>query len=285
MKKLFLLIQTTIILIILSTTSCKFGLKQVFYRPNPVEERSATIKEIIPEIDVSSKDIYSFLILADIHFGSAEKQDVQALLDFLCTTEPFPDFCFSLGDITDHGLEEEYVEYNNELVQKLEEMGIKCLNVVGNHDLFNSGWVNFEQYCYPYTSFYKFTLDNLSYYVLDSASGNLSKPQFDALEKAFNNDSNEKIALAHIPLYAEDAVYFVIQDTQERNEILSLFAQNNVKLFIGAHIHDFLVTKYENDMIEVNVPSLLEQKGWTIFTVDKTKNTITCKAWINGEEQ
>lgn len=284
MKKT-LYITAIIIFSVIIFSSCSYGIKEIIYRKAPsVEERAKELSTIDSEMDFSQKDKYTFLVISDVHYGAKKASIENKFLDFLSNLPELPDFCICLGDIAEHGLEEEYITYNEKLIQPLEELGIKTYNTVGNHDLYNSGWYNYIKYNYPYTSFYKFEIDGLSYYFLDSASCNLSKPQINQLKSAFEDDNNPKFAFTHVGLYSDDTTYFIMQDSQERNELISLFEKNNMKLFVCGHIHYYAETKFDN-MQEINIPAFLDQEGWTLFTVDKTDNTYTYKNWIYGVEQ
>lgn len=265
-------------------TSCSYGLKEVFKRDFPVEERASELLEIDTGLDLSQKEKYSFVVISDVHYGAKKASIEEKFLNFISDLPERPDFCLCLGDIAEHGLEEEYIAFNEKLVKPLEELGLKTFNVAGNHDLYNTGWNNYTKYNYPNTSFYKFELEGTSFYFLDSASCNLSKPQFAQLEKAFEKDKNQKFSFAHVGLYADDTTYFIMQDTQERNELISLFEKNNMKLFVCGHIHYYAETQYDN-LKEITVPAFLEQEGWTIFTVDKADNSYTYRSWIGGVEQ
>lgn len=264
---------------LLTLTGCRFGLEQVFYRKMPVEDRASELTVIEPEGNAGAKSEYSFVIISDVHYGAVKKPKDQEFVSFIADMETRPDFCISLGDIAEFGAEEDYTGFCDGIVEPLEELGIKTYNIVGNHDLYNNGWEHFTKYCYPYTSFYKFVIGDISYYFLDSASGNLSKPQFTALKKAFKDDSNKKFVFSHIPLYAEDTTYFVMQDSQERNELISLFEKNNVMYYIGGHIHYYRYTAFDSFQ-ELNIPAFNAQSGWTIFTVDTEKETVSFQTWL-----
>lgn len=272
MKKHFLIF--TLLLAIFLQTGCSYGIMQGFYRKMPVEDRAQQLLQITPPFTIPSDQNYSFIVIGDLHFGAPKKADTQAFINQIAEMDPRPTFCISVGDATERGVEKEYDDYIEIIVQPLEDLGIQTFNIVGNHDLYNHGWDYYARTCYPYTSFYKFVINDLSYYFIDTASGNLSKPQMPIFKEAIENDPNRKIICSHVPLYAEDVTYFVMQDTQERNELISLFEKNNVEYYIGGHFHFFRLTTY-NNFQEINIPAFLDLGGWGVFNVNQTKQTIT----------
>lgn len=254
--------------------SCSYGIMQGFYRKNPVEVRASQLKEITPSLNITENGEYCFIVTADLHFGAKQKADLDTFFKTISEMKLRPSFMINLGDIAEHGYKNEYEEFVEKLVTPLEDLGIKTFNVTGNHDLFNSGWDNFTQLSYPYTSFYKFEINDISYYFLDSASGNLSKPQITILSESLQNDTNKKMIFTHFPLYGEDIMYFAIQDTQERNELISLFEKSNVSFYACGHDHRYRKSDFTN-FTEVCVPAFLEFGGWVVFTVNQKDGSIT----------
>ena len=138
-------------------SSCKYGLNEAFYRVHDVSERASEVYELSSPVQ-SDSDFYgktfSVVFFSDIHFGKAgskryEENFLTWLTSFVETNE-VPAFCVCLGDIADHGLEEEFIEYNSFAKRVNELLGgndndVKVLNVLGNHDLYNSGWLKYKE--------------------------------------------------------------------------------------------------------------------------------------------
>lgn len=270
--------------------SCKFGLQESFYKKYPVEKRATSVQSIDltdasgNQLNFSGRDTFSFVVISDVHFGACDESKrpdsvfIQKIKNLSSSEKP--DFCLCLGDATEHGYEKEYKDFNKNIVDKLSELNIKTYCVVGNHDLYNTGWKNYVKYNYPNTSLYKFTVNGddscFSFYGIDSGSGNISEPQFSVLKKEFSNDNNPKIVFSHFPLYTQDTFYFVMQDSNERNKLISLFAKNNVRLYLGGHIHEYLKSDY-GSFLELNVPAYLEYKGAELITVNIKNKTYIYK--------
>ncbi len=149
----------------ISTVSCNYGLNEAFGRKNMVYERAVNMTELRDEATqnltdfLSDKKKYTILIISDLHFGrdahKRRKTHAEAE-DSLCewierqkADDKLTDFCICLGDIADHGKEAEYEGYVN-LVQRIKATGIRNVyTVVGNHDLYNSGWRHYSTKIYP----------------------------------------------------------------------------------------------------------------------------------------
>jgi hypothetical protein len=118
----------------------------------------------------------------------------------------------------------------------IEGYGVPVYCVVGNHDLYNDGWNNYVKYCKPYSSFWRFEAGGYAWYGLDTGSGAVGEPQMNALESRMESDPFPKIVCTHYPLYA-GPVYFSLSDVYERAELLSTYADSNVKVLLDGHYH------------------------------------------------
>lgn len=230
-----------ILLICLFFTNCKYGFNNCFYYGSNVNERTKNGILHLDDNPVKTKIEYNILIIADTHFGSrwadVPYKKLYNYLDSIKNTEDWPSFVICLGDSTNAGEESEFILYTEFLQHLQNEYGLKTYNTIGNHDCYQFGWENWKEYCYPYTPFYKFQTQNFSYYFLDTATGTIGKNQLEHLKKDMQNDKNPKIVSSHYPIYTS-TMLFCLGDSFERNELISLFQQNNVKFVIGGHIHD-----------------------------------------------
>lgn len=272
MKIRKLIYSLGLILCSLGAVSCAYGIQEGFKREMPVEKRATELKDL-GGITIANPDDFSFILISDVHFGAKLERHDDAFLKAVSQLSKRPDFCVVLGDVAEHGLEEEYVEFNTVVVQGLEKLGIKTYCTVGNHDLYNSGWESYAAHNYPYTSFYKANGGGCSFYFIDSASCTVGEPQFNALQNSFKADDAPKFIFTHVPLHADDTKYFVMQDTDERNELISLFAQNNVKFYYAGHIHYVRDTDF-GAFVEKNVPAYLAQKGFELCTVKRDSELV-----------
>lgn len=296
------LIISTILLLLTTLNSCRlmeYDLTEAFYRLMNVEKRTAEFKVLEDETNlnlIADDEEYDVLIITDIHIGNEnhgkngprreadwfkqlneiDSETGKAILDEV-------KFAICLGDVADHGLLGEFNRFNSLVTEKLQETktskapeGIKIYSVVGNHDLYNSGWNYWSQTQYPGTSFYKFETPSFSWYFIDSASGTIGDQQFDILQKNLKNDPKPKLLFSHIPLYADNFQYFIMQDTEERNAIINTVSKNNSRMFIDGHTHEELYTDF-GKFQEINVPGFLEKYGYGILHVNEKEKTLSMK--------
>lgn len=241
-------------MLLLILTGCKFGFHEMFWRPHPVDERSREVVKLtgseFPFTNISMPSKYDCLILADIHFGNKKNPAWQKV--FFTSLKNYRDthttpmlFCIILGDTSDHGFADEYdtaktFQQRIADTNRLSAYGnipMPIYNVVGNHDVYNSGWNLWKQSCYPHKSVYYFETKQLEWYFVDTASGTLGRPQFSDLKEKLWSSSKPKFIFTHYPLYGNGIVYFSLSDPRERAELISLFAQTNLKLYCSGHYH------------------------------------------------
>lgn len=290
--------------------SCKYyayGLDEFLYRDDEIRNRSEELLDLDSEENENNRgayevlklnedfsdsdfDSYEFLVITDVHFGGEElgnngkRRDKEFfewiknnyVQDGKCSLK----FCVCLGDVAEHGLEDEYSDYKDFTDKLQSEFGLKTYNVVGNHDLYNAGWKNYKDYCFPYTSFYKFRTKNLTYYFLDSASGSLGDRQLGTFvrDMKYNEDGRKKLVFMHVPAYANGLFYFVMQNSIERNKFISYCAKNDVIALIDGHTHKE-ITSDLGSFTEYNLPGYLEKRGWAIVSVDEKLGKVQSKCY------
>ena len=270
-------------------TSCGYGVDEAIYRPAPVTSRANSIYELNEsEAPKITSDEYTIAVFSDIHFGSNDKtrheEDFLAWLEKMKTEGTLPAFCVCLGDIAEHGKEEEYIQYEA-FVKKVEAIlgDGKVYGVLGNHDLFNSGWYTYKKHVFPYKSLYHFKTKTFSWYCIDSANCSLGIDQYKLLKKAFEKDKSPKIVLSHVPVYGNplnNMGYFTFQNSYEADMVITLFIDNNVRLLLSGHIHR-PNKNYFNECTELAVPPFTKDGRWTVITVNENNATVKEEFVIN----
>jgi len=232
--------------------SCKYGFYLGLFDEDDVDERTSSLKKLS---DLSfDADVFSFVIVSDVHFGSSASRDNAAFFEWYknalesAEIEKKPRFLVCLGDSADKGYKSEFEEYN-EFLREIESMessywgkSIKSLTILGNHDLYNNGWENWKSQVYPYTAYYSLVLNgksggSVSLFFLDSANGTLGVDQLESLESEISADVNPKIVFSHYPVYAGGNLLMTLQDTTERSLLLTWFSKNNVRYVFAGHAH------------------------------------------------
>ena len=243
-------------LLFLSCISCNLGIHQSFWRAHPVDSRSTEVTPLssaeFPLANYSLPAKYDCLILSDIHFGNKrnpawQKAFFASLQKYRAAHSTTPLlFCIILGDVAHHGFADEYetakifqqrIADENRLPAEYGAISLPVYNVVGNHDVYNSGWTLWKQTCAPHRSSYYFETNRLGWYFVDTASGTLGRPQFYDLKAKLHDSPKAKFIFTHYPLYSNGIVYFSLSNPRERAELISLFARTNVKLYCSGHYH------------------------------------------------
>lgn len=267
-------------------SACKYGADNPFYPQNSVHFRDTNISHLTSTGFETLPSEYNFVVLTDIHYGALPFQNAPQMPDEVfinwLTNLPAaqkPKFCLILGDVVDYGDDSQYAGFNS-LVSRIEAQGVKVFNSIGNHDLYNSGFPKWKANCYPHTSFYDFKTSRFSFYSLDTGSGGPGFEQLASLKSAFASDSNPKIIFTHYPMYASP-LQFSMNDTTERNLMMSLFAKNNVKLYLCGHIH--IYEKYQMQNFEqYAIPSFLYKGVWAVVNVNETANSYNITFYNKG---
>ena len=230
-------------------------------------------------------------MITDLHYGAGWGEDNER--DFLNwleqrfesgDAEKIPRFIVNLGDTADGGHRSEfkdYVAFENRVkalaAEKLGDSDYKIYSILGNHDLYNNGVEPYEDLCYPYISSYYFniSLSGFGFYFLDTANGTMGTSQLEDFKNKISSDSRPKIIFTHYPIYAGAGKYLLmrLQNTLERNMLLSYFAKYNVKQVYEGHIHArtwFDFTKFREDVIQS-----FRYGAAAVFTVNESKGTVS----------
>lgn len=250
-----------IIVISFFISSCNFGIPAFLWNSDDAEQRSTKITSLTEQSDtpyadaVSGEQSYSFVVITDVHFGADETRHDQEFLSWFAqqlhnTDVSFrPRFVVCLGDTADGGKNSELDDYNNTLVANIVSLGnsawspnsvgqpFKVYTILGNHDLYNDGGDAWAEKIYPHTSYYRFSAGGFSWYFLDTANGTLGSKQLSDFEDKAKNDSLPKIVFSHYPVYAGGNLLLTLQNTMERNRLITAFANDNVKYVFEGHTH------------------------------------------------
>lgn len=295
----------TSFLISLAFSSCaNYGFYQLLFGEEDVDERFSGFSDLSGETVISSdlglNGKYSFIVVTDIHIGASDVHsskmndflDEISLLFESSDKTKIPRFIINLGDTADGGHLSEFNDYNSYL-EKIRKLAVqknvvdsaqdfKVYTILGNHDLYNNGWTDWKKTIYPYKSTYYFSLSSglgsspFSFYFVDTGNGAFGKDQLDSLEKLLKSDSNPKMIFSHYPFYSDNVPFMALEDTAERNYLLSLFAKNNVKALFGGHVHAVFEHGF-GSFSQVNTSALFKNGAFRLVTVDENSARVSTK--------
>lgn len=277
--------------------ACNWGMPIFLYNATGVEDRARDVKVLsgndLPQVGNGSK--YSFVVVTDCHFGEKkygrrEDDFIKKFRELLQNPDPSlqPRFIVNLGDTLDGGHESEANDYNKTAARWIQtakdELGVsdyKVYSILGNHDLYNNGWEVWKEKIYPFTSYYKFTINaggsangGFDFLFLDSGNGTLGGPQIEDLERNLSASPRPKIIFVHYPVYAGGIFYFALDDVAERNRLIADFAENNVKYVFEGHYHpdaDYNLGPFK----EADIGAYLAKKVFGLVTVDEAAGSVS----------
>jgi 3',5'-cyclic AMP phosphodiesterase CpdA len=183
---------------------------------------------------VGNVDNFSFLVIADTHYGWTPYE----FFSFIESNRLAwgIDFVVILGDISEAGLKTQLDIAKSDTIKTT----IPVYPVIGNHDIFASGW---DRYKYVFgRSVYTFTITGLKtnrFIFLDSASGTLGSHQRSWLESILAQPTTgKKIIFTHLSPTDDDIQSFTEYSyPQERYYLFDLFEKNSVDYYLCGHLH------------------------------------------------
>ena len=111
---------------------------------------------------------------------------------------------------------------------------------------------------------------------MDTGNGAFGTDQLDAFEKLLKSDPNPKMIFSHYPFYSDNVPFMALEDTTERNYLLSLFAKNNVKALFGGHVHTVFEHGFGN-FSQINTSALFKNEAFRLVTADESTLSVSTK--------
>ena len=301
-----LCLYVAVLAIVTASISCTYGAYYLLFNEENVDSR-ATSACVLPLAsdstdtlpNLAGRAVYSFVIITDAHFGAARERRDSAFYALFSKQlnasdeSKRPRFVVNLGDTLNAGKAgeaDDYLRFCDELRARAAAAGVPELpiyTILGNHDLYNNGWEVWKDALYPFTSYYTFSLasgaaandaaapQGFSYYFLDSANGTLGKAQLDDVIARMEQDARPKLVFSHYAVYGGGIFYFTLQDTMERNLLISAFAKNNVRYVFAGHDHADHRYTFKDAFKEHVIASFLYKDVCALVTVDENTGAVT----------
>jgi Icc protein len=179
-------------------------------------------------------DTLKFALFSDSHFYYDDLEDVVKLINKQNDIK----FVVSCGDLTESGLSQEYVWYND-IVKKLK---YPLISLIGNHDYRSNGVANYKRLYGPTNMTFK--CGKYKFIVFDDVvwENNNQSPRFDWLEAELNNSDGTEysVLFSHIPPWTDqlEGSYNVMFE--------DLLLESNVILNFFGHVHTYSQGVYAN---------------------------------------
>ena len=93
------------------------------------------------------------------------------------------------------------------------------------------------------------------------------------------SDDAPKLVFMHVPLYADGLFYFTMQNSAERNQIISVFNKHNVKAVVDGHTHIQSVSNLGN-FNEYTMAGYLEKRNKTKKQINESTTTEKCAYYM-----
>jgi predicted phosphodiesterase len=230
----------TIIPVILTAVSCRPEITGLFASPDFSERESSWDGNIMAQNKTPYfGPSYSFIVAADTHIkeGGTPPDYGERYARLKNHLLPSDRFIVVAGDCTDAG--------NRAQIKKFraisENMGRPVYPVLGNHDIYHSGFPNWKELIG--SSVYRIDGDSAMLLMLDSANGTLGARQIDWVKKnmaARNAGQKNVFVFSHMNLFTAESFSLnsleQLTDIRERARLLSLFSGKAAMVFTG-HTH------------------------------------------------
>lgn len=259
------------------------------YKKTSVNFYETPLTRLNKDLPTSAED-FRILLISDTHFGKTKsgtffKKDEFAQYIVENGILDSTDIVVNLGDVSDNSQQEQLDEYKAWSEGLFEDKPI--VNVIGNHDNRNGGVQRFiDTVAYTDSTYYRFIVSDVQFYVVDSAFRTLGRQQLDHLMKTLEaNKDAKKIVLTHIPLYGSITNFYAsFADEKERNYLLSRFSRYGVNLLLTGHKHvpesyydytdsftEIVVNGFHGESFRGSVPAFYVceyKKADSLFTID-----------------
>ena len=220
-----------------------------------VEKRFEQSKEMNEDLKngyVQTQESYAFYVATDPHIDETHKN--LGTFNDAFRNDKGASFGVILGDCID--VKDNLPVYLEALSYSPEKHACdhKIFHILGNHDLFFNGWVNFKELVGPSVFWFEVIFDGGKdlYISLDTATGSLGRKQTKWLNSFLQeNRSNYRhcVILTHTNFFYTDnsQVSSGNMPMEESMALMDLFGKHNVALVLQGHDH------YREDLTFDNV--------------------------------
>ncbi|RYY53077.1 MAG: metallophosphoesterase [Chitinophagaceae bacterium] len=253
--------------LIFLSSSCK---KMFVYHPNEVrpDETDMNAKNIAKLAAVPPASSFSFILIGDT------QRFYDELDDFVKMVNDRDDVTFVVldGDLTDFGLNFEY----NQVAQRLNQIRIPVISVLGNHDMLANGTQIFRKMFGPEN--FTFSYSNTKFVALNTNSRETdfdgTVPDINWMQKEVDDDDGftNVFVVSHVAPFSTDFDKSLEPAYQE-----VIRSNPKARLSLHAHEHSWALTQpYEDDVDYLQV-GYTGERNYALVSVNGEKHTIEKK--------
>lgn len=210
-----------------------------------------TAKNLAKLEGIGSNQTFSFAVIADTHNYYDEYSDC---IDHI-NRNPDVKFVIHVGDLTDQGLQKEYI-INQDILSKLKK---PSLCAIGNHEYFQRNGESLFRTVYGATN-YSTIIDERKFIFFDNNEGENNSVDYAWLDQQVNDGRSYRslFVISHIPPYS-----YSYDDLQNQKEAFErIIAQPRVTRSIFGHEH-FYRTNNEQRFLQVDY---MKKRNYNIVT-------------------
>lgn len=191
-----------------------------------------------PDFNVSGVEDgdFSFLFVGDIHLAGTDSSRLDSVLQAAQTRGDA--FIIFLGDLVEKGDRADFETFK----ARVAHFGFqdKVIYVIGNHDVFNDGWLNYRELFGP--SHFAIDFGHCRFVVIDSADGIVGEKQSDWIEEQLRSNSGiqHTFLLSHyMPVVPGQRTYLKLSNETEAAQLMKMMSRLGVEAWLGGHYHSY----------------------------------------------
>lgn len=225
------------------------------------EQRNLNKKNLdrIAALKLQPQDTLRFALISDNQRFYDELEDVVKAINNYSNQEKPINFTINCGDLTDFGLQEEYI-WQSDRIQKLK---MPYLAVIGNHDCVANGVKIYEAMYGPMDFSFEVAGNKFIALNTNGLEFDYPVPDMDYLRAAINGSSEfqNTFVLSHVPPFDRDF------NSDLTSEYAHIMHSNQVAYSIHGHQHSFRFGQPFNDGQNYLVVDTIQNRNFIVVTV------------------
>jgi Icc protein len=247
--------------LLIATLIMLSGCEKFEFDPNQsvdlVSEENLNFNQVNILKQTKEDSIITIALIGDTHIDYKNTDEIIERINSI----PEVDFVVHAGDLTEHGILQEFKWTAN----YLDKIHKPFVTVIGNHDIVGRGEHIYKHMFGPTN--YSFIYAGVKFILFNSNSreyefsGNV--PDISWINQTINNvnKTNRTVLISHVPYFDKDF------DQTLRQEYLNIFRDSSVILSLNGHLHDgFDIVSEEHSVLHLGAGST-NREGYMIISI------------------